>query len=64
MPENIIDSPLSIEHSTAASTSSPYELLKSINFPRELRALDERQLKQLATELRAFLLDSDRKSVV
>ena len=31
---------------------------KPINYPHELRALDERQLKQLADELRAFLLDS------
>ena len=35
-----------------------YGLLKTINYPRELRALDEKQLKQLAGELRAFLLDS------
>jgi 1-deoxy-D-xylulose-5-phosphate synthase len=35
-----------------------YGLLKTVNFPHELRRLDERQLKQLAGELRAFLVDS------
>ena len=35
-----------------------YDLLKTINYPHELRRLDEAQLKQLADELRAFLLDS------
>ena len=35
-----------------------YDLLKTINYPNELRRLDEAQLKQLADELRAFLLDS------
>ena len=35
-----------------------YDLLKTINYPRELRALDEKQLKQVADELRAFLLES------
>jgi 1-deoxy-D-xylulose-5-phosphate synthase len=40
------------------TSPSPYELLKTVNFPRELRALDERKLKQLAHELRAFLLES------
>jgi 1-deoxy-D-xylulose-5-phosphate synthase len=35
-----------------------YELLKTINTPAQLRRLDRRQLKQLATELRAFVLDS------
>ncbi|OGA20562.1 MAG: 1-deoxy-D-xylulose-5-phosphate synthase [Betaproteobacteria bacterium RIFCSPLOWO2_02_FULL_67_26] len=35
-----------------------YGLLKTVNYPHELRRLDERQLKQLAGELRAFLLDS------
>jgi len=35
-----------------------YDLLRTINYPRELRQLDERQLKQLADELRAFLLES------
>ena len=35
-----------------------YELLKTVNDPAELRALDRRQLPQLADELRAFVLDS------
>jgi len=35
-----------------------YDLLKTINYPRELRQLEERQLKRLADELRAFLLES------
>ncbi|MBI2296367.1 MAG: 1-deoxy-D-xylulose-5-phosphate synthase, partial [Betaproteobacteria bacterium] len=35
-----------------------YDLLKTINYPHELRRLDEKQLKQLADELRAFLLES------
>ena len=35
-----------------------YELLETINWPHELRALDRRQLRQLARELREFLLES------
>jgi len=35
-----------------------YDLLKTINYPHELRRLEQRQLKQLAGELRAFLVDS------
>ncbi|MCC6532944.1 MAG: 1-deoxy-D-xylulose-5-phosphate synthase [Burkholderiales bacterium] len=35
-----------------------HELLESINWPHELRGLDRRQLRQLARELREFLLDS------
>ncbi|HET9403095.1 MAG TPA: 1-deoxy-D-xylulose-5-phosphate synthase [Burkholderiales bacterium] len=35
-----------------------YDLLKTVNYPHELRRLDERQLKQIAGELRAFLVDS------
>ena len=34
------------------------ELLETINWPHELRALDRRQLRQLARELRDFLLES------
>jgi 1-deoxy-D-xylulose-5-phosphate synthase len=34
------------------------ELLETINWPHELRALDRRQLRQLARELREFLLES------
>ena len=35
-----------------------YELLKSVNFPHELRQLERSQLARLADELRAFLLES------
>ena len=35
-----------------------YELLDRVNWPHELRALDRRQLRQLARELREFLLES------
>jgi len=35
-----------------------YALLKSINDPADLRTLERRQLKQLADELRAFVLES------
>ena len=35
-----------------------YDLLTTINDPRELRALDRKQLPQLAQELREFLLNS------
>jgi 1-deoxy-D-xylulose-5-phosphate synthase len=56
MAENVLNSTLSTQHS--ALGISVYDLLKTINYPRELRALDERQLTQLAGELRAFLLDS------
>src|SRR5688572_18479785 len=35
-----------------------YPLLESVGDPRDLRALDRRQLAQLATELRAFIVDS------
>ncbi len=35
-----------------------YDLLKTINDPRELRALDRKQLPQLAQELRQFLIES------
>ena len=35
-----------------------YELLKSIDFPHELRALEKSQLPRVANELRQFLLES------
>ena len=35
-----------------------YDLLKTVNYPHELRRLEAGQLKQLAQELRAFLLES------
>ncbi len=37
---------------------SAYALLEHINSPADLRRLDRKQLPQLATELRAFLIDS------
>ncbi len=39
-----------------------YELLQTIDNPPELRQLERRQLKQLADELRAFVLDSVSKT--
>ena len=39
-----------------------YSLLETINDPAELRALDRKQLPQLAEELRAFLIESVSKS--
>ena len=35
-----------------------YELLQTINDPSELRKLERKQLRPLADELRAFVLDS------
>jgi 1-deoxy-D-xylulose-5-phosphate synthase len=35
-----------------------YELLKSVDYPRDLRALEKSQLPRLADELRQFLLES------
>ncbi|MFZ1900414.1 MAG: 1-deoxy-D-xylulose-5-phosphate synthase, partial [Azonexus sp.] len=37
---------------------SPFSLLETINSPADLRRLERKQLPQLATELRAFLIDS------
>jgi len=37
---------------------SAFPLLETINSPADLRRLDRKQLPQLATELRAFLIDS------
>jgi 1-deoxy-D-xylulose-5-phosphate synthase len=53
--ENVINSSLGTQHS---ALGAKYELLKSVNYPHELRRLDVRELKQLADELRAFLLES------
>ena len=39
-----------------------YELLRSIEDPAQLRALDRKQLDQLATELRAYVLESVSKT--
>jgi 1-deoxy-D-xylulose-5-phosphate synthase len=55
MSENVMKSGLSAQPAPGASK---YELLKSINYPHELRRLDAGQLKQLADELRNFLLES------
>src|SRR5437762_3717623 len=41
---------------------SMYELLKTIDDPSQLRALDRRQLQQLADELRAYVLESVSKT--
>jgi len=41
---------------------SMYELLKSIDDPSQLRALDRKQLGQLADELRAYVLESVSKT--
>src|SRR6478672_1246225 len=35
-----------------------YDLLQTINNPADLRALDRKQLQQVAVELREFLIDS------
>ncbi len=56
MSENILDSTPGIQDSSPGSPV--YDLLKTINYPHELRGLDVKQLKQLAGELRAFLLES------
>src|SRR5690349_24505769 len=39
-----------------------YELLKTIDDPSQLRALERRQLAQLADELRAYVLESVSKT--
>ena len=38
--------------------ASMYELLKTVNFPADLRKLERPQLVQLADELRAYVIDS------
>ena len=40
----------------------PYALLETINDPGDLRKLDRRQLRELADELRAFVLESVSKT--
>jgi len=49
-----------IPHELPADGGTPtgYALLKSIDEPAQLRALERRQLAQLATELRAYVLES------
>ena len=39
-----------------------YELLETINQPSELRALERKQLPQLAEELREYLIDTVSKT--
>ncbi|HEV8108468.1 MAG TPA: 1-deoxy-D-xylulose-5-phosphate synthase N-terminal domain-containing protein, partial [Burkholderiales bacterium] len=39
-----------------------YELLKTIDEPAQLRALDRKQLRQIADELRAYVLESVSKT--
>ena len=52
-----------ITHELPADGGNPgYDLLRTIDDPAQLRALERRQLGQLATELRAFVLDSVSKT--
>src|SRR5947208_16633289 len=50
------------ELGAARYNPSMYELLKTIDDPSQLRTLDRRQLRQLADELRAFVLESVSKT--
>src|SRR5438874_8684060 len=50
------------ELGAAGYNPSMYELLKTIDDPSQLRTLERRQLRQLADELRAFVLDSVSKT--
>ena len=43
-------------------TTNPYPLLQSVQLPADLRQLHREQLGHLATELRAFLLESVAKT--
>ena len=45
-----------------AYNASMYELLKTIDDPAQLRALDRKQLRQFADELRAYVLESVSKT--
>jgi 1-deoxy-D-xylulose-5-phosphate synthase len=45
-----------------AYNPSMYELLKTIDDPSQLRALERKQLRQLADELRAYVLESVSKT--
>src|SRR5215470_16021770 len=56
MPENVLKSGLAAQHSK--SSAPGYDLLRTIDYPHQLRGLEEKRLKQLADELRAFLLES------
>src|ERR687885_18148 len=55
-------STLTEELSAAGYNPSMYELLKTIDDPSQLRALERKQLRQLADELRAFVLESVSKT--
>src|SRR5438067_12938213 len=50
------------ELGAAGYNPAMYELLKTIDEPAQLRALERRQLRQLADELRAFVLESVSKT--
>ncbi|MCG6939970.1 MAG: hypothetical protein LJE69_01800, partial [Thiohalocapsa sp.] len=43
---------------TPIPVAEPYPLLTTIDTPADLRRLDAHELKQLAAELRAYLIDS------
>jgi 1-deoxy-D-xylulose-5-phosphate synthase len=47
---------------TGAVAAADFGLLKQVNLPAEVRALDRPQLKKLAQELRAFVLESVSKT--
>jgi 1-deoxy-D-xylulose-5-phosphate synthase len=53
-----------ITHELPANGGNPpsYELLKTIDDPAQLRALERKQLAQLAAELRAYVLESVSKT--
>src|SRR3954469_11665312 len=53
---------LPAEGSRDAYNPSMYELLKNIDNPTQLRALDRKQLRQLADELRAYVLEAVSKT--
>src|ERR687885_362683 len=55
-------STLTEELSAAGYNPSMYELLKTIDDPSQLRALERSQLPRLADELRAFVLESVSKT--
>src|SRR5687767_4180187 len=47
---------------TGELPGEPYDLLKNIDDPSQLRALERKHLRQLADELRAFVLESVSKT--
>src|SRR3954452_18930437 len=53
---------LPAEGSAGGYNPSMYELLKTIDEPPRLRALDRKQLPQLVEELRAYVLESVAKT--